>query len=155
MHLAQIVIAARRGLFIVTMLGGMTPPAQAIVKCNGAGSVEYTDGECANAHAMALTDLRTTDTLNADRAEAARRAAADKAELIRLETARNFSEQQTEKMQQRRMSAIRLRRERCQTLLLRKKWLEEDRHEATSRRYRTSGRKSQRLAEKYAIACGS
>jgi hypothetical protein len=141
-------------LFFVALLCGGGFSAQAIVKCAGIGSVEYTDGDCANARTVAMTDLRKADILKADRAEAARRAAADKAELIRLENARHFNEQQAEKHRSRQMSAMRLRQQRCQELLLRKKWLEEDRREATKRSYKNSSRKSQRLAEKYAMDCG-
>lgn len=141
-------------ILIMALLCSACFPAQAIVKCTGFGSVEYTDGDCANTRTVAMTDLRRADTLKADRAEAARRAAADKAELIRLENARRFSEQQTEKLRHRQMSATRVRQQRCQDYLLRKKWLEEDRRDATSRSYKNSSRKSQRLAEKYAMECG-
>lgn len=154
MHFASSLIAIRSELLFVALLFALTLPAQAIVKCTDRGSIEYTDGVCPNGRTEILRDLRSSDTLNADRADAARRAAADKAELNRLEKSRQFSEQQTDKFRRRQLSGMQLRQQQCQKLLLRKKWLEEDRHEATSRSHRKLSKKSQRLAERYAMECG-
>ncbi len=155
MRVARPLVATRLWLIIAALIGAMIFPAHAIVKCSKHGSVEYTDGECANAHPVLPTDLRQSTSLNVDRAEAAQRAAAEKAELIRLENTRHISEHQTEKLRQRQASAQRLRQQHCATLLLRKKWLEEDRRATTSRSHKSISKKTQRLAEKYTVECGS
>ena len=154
MRFARLSIAAMCSTLVATAFGVMIFPALAIVKCTHNGSVEYTDGECVTARVMPPLDLRQPQSLNADRADASRRAAAEKAELERLENARHRSEQQIEKQQLRQRSAIRLRHQRCEALLLRKKWLEEDRRAATSRSNKSISKKSRRLAEKYALECG-
>ena len=147
-------IPACHRFFITLALGAAVLPAQAIFKCTHAGTVEYTDRECAGARTVVPADLRQTDILKADRADAEQRAAAEKAELSRLEKARHANEQQAEKLRQRRVSAMQLRHRRCQALQMRKKWLEEDRRETRKWSYRIGNKKSKRLAEKYAMECG-
>ena len=124
-----------------------------MVKCLGRGTVEYTDSACPNSHPVRLTDLRDAATLNADRAQALQRAAADKAELQRLESARHHEEQRLEKSHLRQASAARAHRQHCDALLLRKKWLDEDRRTTTSRSNKAFSKKARRLAEKTAIEC--
>lgn len=142
-------------LLITILLCATALSAHAIFKCRDKGSVEYTDAPCTVGRAVSPTDRREPETLRVDRSEALQRAAADKAELIRLENARHASEQQAEKTRLRQLSAMRTRRQRCDTLLLRKKWLDEDKRAATSRSTKSISKKSRRLAEKYALECGS
>lgn len=100
-----------------------------------------------------MYDLRHPTTLMADRAVAQQRVAADKAELHRLESTRHSEEQRSEKYRLRDASAARVRRQHCNALLLRKKWLDEDRRATTSRSNKGFSKKARRLAEKYAAEC--
>lgn len=127
--------------------------ATTIVKCGTGNAIEYTDGTCKNSSPLPSTDLRAPPISSAEQSAARRRATADKAELTRLETARHLDEQRTLRLHQQQAKNVSHQRRRCEELLLRKKWLDEDRRTANSKATRGINKKSLRLSERYAIEC--
>ena len=124
-----------------------------IAKCASGNTIEYTDGDCKGGSPPLHADFSATPILPADRYTAQNRVGRDKAELIRLENARHQEEQRISKAQRQQTKVMALRRRRCEEILLRKKWLEEDRHAAGTRANRTINLKSRRLSERYAVTC--
>ena len=153
MSIASRLIVGLPQLWIAAAFSWSSCHAQTIVKCVDGRSVEYKDSACPNAHPVRLIDLRDDTARNTDQSQAKQRAAAEKAELLRLEAARHREEQRLEKSHLRQAILVRARRQRCDALLLRKKWLDEDRRETTSRSNKVFSKKARRLAEKTAIEC--
>lgn len=137
---------------------GITPwfaasHATTIVKCGTGSAIEYTDGACKDPSPLPPTVLRAPPISSAEQLAARRRVAADKAELTRLETARHLDEQRTLRLNQQQAKNASQQRRRCEELLLRRKWLDEDRRTANSKATKSINKKSVRLGERYAIEC--
>lgn len=126
-----------------------------IAKCTSGNTIEYSDSGCEGRSLLPHSDLTATPVLPADRSAALQRAAMEKAELIRLENARHREEQTHLKSQRQQRNASAIQRRRCDEILLRKKWLEEERRAAGTRANRTINKKSRRLAERYAVNCAN
>ena len=124
-----------------------------INKCKSSNGFEYTDRACTDAVTVTSVDIFSPAPVTADQQSARKRAAADKAELVRLETARHRDEYRVQQQHQKQQQNLARQRRRCDELLLRQKWLNEDRRTASNKASRGISKKAHRLNERFAVEC--
>lgn len=127
--------------------------AKVINKCKSTNGFEYTDRACTDAVKVEPVHTLSPAPHSVDQQSARKRAASDKAELVRLETARHRDEYQIQQHHQKQRQHLARQRRRCDDLLLRQKWLNEDRRMAGNKASRGISIKTLRLNERLAVEC--
>lgn len=127
--------------------------AHAAFRCQEHGWGTYTDVACPGGTIVASSDLRDRATLHADLITASQRATADQMHLKELQDARQRADRLDAQQNRRARAAASNRQTKCAALALRKKWMEEDAANTSTRNAHKSKKKLHRFDERYAMEC--
>lgn len=142
------------GLAALFCVGGLLAwPAYAVNKCETGGNTIYSDQPCPAGSTSKGLAIGVNAVDPASAAAAAKRASAEKAELNRIESERDKQESASQKARERNLRAREREQKRCNALVQRKKWAEEDAATADPKNSRKAQAKARRLAERYESEC--
>jgi hypothetical protein len=139
---------------LIFLLALVAAPAFAIYKCESNGQVTYGDAACRGSKALSLENSIDTEVRASNVVNAKEQLAREKKEVTRLEKERHKREAAEEKEQTKIAKSDAVKRKRCSTLALRKKWADEDGAAATGKSREKAQRKARRAAETHQAECG-
>lgn len=141
-----------RCLLLISLLLALHSPAFATYKCASDGKITYSDHPCQNGKSSELDDTENKPS-ETDIAKARQQNVEEKNKLKQLETARHKREAQQEKREQQIQKAVDARNKKCDSLVQKKEWAEEDVRRATGANLERAKLKARRATEKYKLAC--
>lgn len=142
-----------RQFLLASLLAVISLPALAVYKCEVDGKVTYSDAHCTSGKSVDLGEQAPTSTA-ADIAKANEQNAQEKSKLKQLETARHRREAKEEKQQRKIANATAIKRKKCASLELKRKWSHEEMANASGKKRERAQRNARHTEEKYLLECG-